>query len=128
MNRTAQDHLGLFIEALQQPKPLQSEIKKFLTLTQQDRNVYVGEHSVEAAINGLYSIVQNIESFSLDTKISTNEVMKDCIITITRNNEKTGLMEMGKIQCRLVKESGFRKTDIDGRWGINASSFKYLKA
>lgn len=116
-----------FIELLKTERPLFSEALNMLTLTQQNEHKFIGGVDVKATINGLYGVVRKSKAFTVSEKISTNQVMKDVKIKIIFNEDvaqATGFKQR-KLICRCVKESDLRKTDINGAWGINASSFKF---
>jgi len=123
----AEEHLQNFFDALQAKDALFSDIKKYLTLTQQQECLYVGRISVEAQLMGILSRLNNCESYKIKERISTNKIMKDVIITFKavyvsakRPNAKV------KVLCRLIKEEAVRKTGVKGVWGVNASSFKQI--
>lgn len=117
-----------FIKLLQNERPLLEDGLKFLTLTQQHEYKYIGGVDVKSMINGLYSLIQQTKSFTVKEKVSTNEVMKDVKIKLVLNEQvsKATGFKQRELICRLVKESSLRHTDIDGIWGINASSFKFI--
>lgn len=119
---SVEQHVENFIEALLKKDALMEDVKKYLTKTQQHTCKFVGNPSVEGAINGLHSILKQSSKITVKEKYSTNLITKDCLITMKFPNNKPA-----KIQCRLVKEIDVRKTGEDGIWGVNASSFKYIK-
>lgn len=117
-----------FLTLLKQDRPLLEVALKMLTLTQQYEYKYIGGIDVKATINGIYSLVHQSVSFKVTEKVSSNEVMKDVKIVLHLNDDaqKATGYKSRELQCRCIKESGVRKTDIEGVWGINVSSFKFI--
>jgi len=109
-----------FIETILEDKCKFEDIKKFLTVTQQDECLYVGS-GVEGNLNGIYMLLRSSESIEVKELINTAKFIKDAVITMKRGDTTI------KRQCRLVKEIAVSKAHEDGTWGINASSFKVIK-
>ena len=126
MSKTAQEHLEKFIEAFTVPDQTFENLKKFLTLTQQQECLYVGRISVEGQLMGIYSLLKISTSINIKAIASSNKTSKDFVLHL-KNKQEGKKVEKTKIQCRLVKEIEVRKTSEDGVWGVNASSFKHLK-
>lgn len=120
--KTPSEHLEKFIELLKTDKALMSEAKKFLTITQQKESEFVGGPMVETGINGFYHAIKASKDIKVKAIPTSNKVIVDCIISY----EDTDRKKKQKIQCRLVKESGIRKADVLGEWGINSNSFKFI--
>ena len=126
MNKTAEEHLEKFIEALTIDDALFSDIKKYLTLTQQNDCRYVNKISVEANLMGILGLFKRYGKVEVKEKIGTNKLMRDFIITLS-NGRHSSIPKTTKLQCRLIKEDKIRETSIDGIWGVNISSFKHVK-
>lgn len=118
---TAVEHLDLFIKGINTPKAETAEIIALLTLTQQEDSKLLKNITPINALSNMQQILSEADSITTKLKHSTNPIMKDCIITIGKRGNKPL-----KIQVRLVKEIAPRKGSEDGKWGINATSFKYL--
>ena len=120
--KTPTEHLEKFIEALLKDKAVMSEVKKYLTLTQQNESIFVGGVVPEASINGLYHNLQHAKNIKVKAIPTSNKVMVDCVISYEDIMRKKKL----KMQCRLIKESGTRKPNVNGQWGVHANSFKII--
>ena len=117
-----------FLTLLKTERPLLDDALKMLTVTQQHEYKYVGGVDVKATINGLYGLVRQSESFEVFEKPSSNKMVKDVkiVLRMTYEAEKISGFKSRKLTCRCVKESDVRKPNIDGVWGINVSSFKFV--
>lgn len=118
----ALEHVENYIRATTTKNPKTAELIKFLTLTQQEKIKSIKTITPLIQLNNLYQILQDALSITVKLKISTNAIMKDCIIHITRR-EDVPL----DIQVRVIKESEPGHASLEGIWGINANSFKFLK-
>ena len=117
----AKEYLLAFIEAFKKEGITFEELKKFLTLTQQEECRYPNKISVEGTLMGLYSFIHRSSEIEIKEKYSHNEVLKDFVISF---NIPALLGRPITMQCRVIKESSIRKPHPEGHWGINISSFK----
>lgn len=122
---TAQEHLEKFIEAFT-PDAKFEDLKKFLTLTQQQECLYVNRLSVEGQLMGINHLLRISTKITIKAVPKSNDIVKDFVLHL-ENKQEGQKAKKTKVQCRLVKEIGVRKTSKDGVWGVNASSFRHLK-
>ena len=125
MSKTAQEHLENFIKAMSNENALFSDMKKFLTVTQQSECLYVGKVSVEGSLMGMHQVLKQAYKYEIKAKPSSNEVVKDFVIHLFK--QEGAEHKKTEIQCRLIKQSGVREARVDGVWGVNSSSFKLLR-
>jgi len=125
MSNTAQEHLENFLEAMSKESALFSEMKKFLTVTQQNECLYVGKVSVEGSLMGIHHLLKQADKYEIRAIPGSNEIMKDFVIHLFKKEGNDS--KKTEIQCRLIKEVDVRKTGKDGEWGVNSSSFRHLK-
>jgi len=126
MSKTAQEHLENFIDAFSVQDQTFEELKKFITLTQQNECLYVGRISVEGQLMGIYSLLKMSTKVDIKPIINSSSVVKDFVLHL-ENKQEGKKVQKTKVQCRLVKELEVRKTGKDGDWGVNANSFKHIK-
>jgi len=122
MNKTAQEHLENFIDAFKGDAKFE-DLKKFLTVTQQNECLYVNRVSVEGQLMGINQLLKVSTNIKLKAITGSNKVMKDFVIIFENKDKKTKT----KLQCRLIKQSGIRQAREDGVWGVNSTSFRHLK-
>jgi len=117
-----------FLTLLQQEKPLLDDAIKMLTATQQYGHKYIGGVDVKTAINSLYSVMFHTESFTVSEIESDHKCIKDVKIEFNLKYEDSKLADCKTktLTCRCVKESGVRQPRVDGNWGINVGSFKFV--
>jgi hypothetical protein len=111
-----------FLRLLQNERPELSDALPMLTLTQQHEHKYIGGVDVKTAINSLYAVMLRVKSFTVSDIGNVNDVVQDVKI------ELHGIPELGMktMTCRCVKEAGVRMPRVDGVWGINVGSFKFV--
>ena len=122
--KTAQEHLEEFLKAFSGKDVKFEDLKKLLTVTQQNECLYVDRVSVEGGLMGIDQLLKMADSYHIKSIPSSNKVMKDFIIHLFKQDGKD--LKKTKLQCRLVKEVDIRKTGEDGVWGVNSSSFKHI--
>lgn len=117
-----------FLTLLQQEKPLLDDAIKMLTATQQYGHKYIGGVDVKTAINSLWSLMLGVESFTVSEIGNVNDVVQDVKIELTLKYEDSKLADCKTktLTCRCIKESGVRQPRVDGVWGINVGSFKFV--
>lgn len=112
--------LEAFLKALRQKNCKYSDAIKFICKSQQIECELIGKRMVHAHLNGIWELVNSCKDVKLSIKISTNKLLKVFKLKfISVNNVK--------MECTVVKESGLRKPDIKGVWGVNVESFKLVK-
>lgn len=123
---TAQEHLENFLQAFYVKDQKFEELKKFLTLTQQNECLYVDRVSVEGSLMGINQLLKMADRYEIKAIPNSNKVMKDFVIHLFKQDTKE--LKKTKLQCRLVKEIEVRKTGESGvwGWGVNSSSFKHV--
>ena len=117
-----------FLTLLQQEKPLLSDALPMLTATQQYEHKYIGGVDVKTAINSLWAVMLNAESFTVSEIESDHECVKDVkiVLHLKYEAEKLADCNVKTLTCRCVKEAGVRQPRVDGIWGINVGSFKFV--
>jgi len=125
-NKLAVEHLEQFLEAFKIYDAKFEDLKKFLTVTQQNECLYVNRISVESSLVGLNQLLKVCNVVKVKEIPTSNNVAKDFIIHLTKTDGKT--TEKARVQCRLIKEVDIRKTGESGTWGVKINSFKYIKA
>ena len=118
--------LQKFFDAMQKPDALFVDLKKHLTITQQQECLYIDRISVEGQLMGILYRLKNSEGHTIKEKVNTNQVMKDLVIKFKNVEFADKGKKDIKIECRMIKEIGVRKTSVEGTWGVNASSFKQI--
>ena len=117
-----------FLTLLQQEKPLLDDAINMLTATQQHEHKYVGGVDVKPCIDSIYILMAHAESFTVSEIESDHECVKDVNIELFLKPESENFAgcKTKKLTCRCVKESGVRQPRVDGVWGINVGSFKFV--
>ena len=117
-----------FISLLQHEKPLLDDAIKMITITQQHEHKYIGGVDVKPCIDSIYTLMTHVESFTVSDIESDNECVKDVKIVLHLKYEDSKLADCKtkKLTCRCVKEAGVRQPRVDGIWGINVGSFKFV--
>lgn len=113
---------------LQQEKPLLDDALPMLTLTQQHEHKYIGGVDVKTAINAIWAVMIRAESFTVSDIESDHEMIKDVkiVLHLKYEAEKLADCKVKTLICRCVKEAGVRQPRVDGIWGINVGSFKFV--
>ena len=125
MSKLAVEHLEKFISEFKKKDVKFEDLKKYLTVTQQHNCIYVDKISVEPQLIALSQLLKMCSNEKVKEIPTSNKLMKDFTIDVFKTTD--GNIQKASIQCRLVKESDVRKADENGKWGVNISSFRYLK-
>lgn len=117
-----------FLTLLQQEKPLLDDAIKMLTATQQYGHKYIGGVDVKTCIDSIYILMANAESFAVSDIGNVNDVVQDVkiVLHLKYESEKLADCKTKSLTCRCIKEAGVRQPRIDGNWGINVGSFKFV--